>query len=164
MMPLGKYIKHLCDVTWKIKLYQLAEKTGFSRDYLSTMVHRNQGSTRLLKKIEEVMGMEPGSLVMYKIDYMIDSYCKKEGISRDDYMIWANAAPARFRNDTAGARPSQDREQSFDAEDSGHGRERARRHKVSKGRMIRNIMSTAANKVLPFRAVKAAPFFAAQAE
>jgi len=164
MMPLGQYIKMLCDEKWKIKLYQLAEKTGFSRDYMSTMIHRNQGSTRLLKKIEEVQGMEPGSLVMYKIDYMIESYCKKEGISRADFISWANAAPARFRNDTARTRAPQDHAESGDVEGSGHGRERGRHPKVSKGLTDKKHYVNLRGKVLSFRRASPAPFFAAHAE
>jgi len=164
MLPLGQYIKMLCDKQWNIKLYQLAEKTGFSRDYLSTMVHRNQGSTRLLKKIEEVMHMEAGSLVMYKIDYMIESYCKKEGISRADFISWATAAPERFRSGTARTGPSKDVAWTGDIEGLGHGYKRARRPKVAKGLMIRGIMSTTRKKVLPLRAAQTAPFFEAQAE
>jgi len=75
----------------------LAQATGFTTNYVSNVVSKQEGSTRFLKVVEKEMELEPGSLVQWNLLEAINKICRKEGIPLDDAVSWLERAARTFR-------------------------------------------------------------------
>jgi transcriptional regulator with XRE-family HTH domain len=75
----------------------LAERCGFTTNYVSNVISKQEGSFKFVKAVEEALDLEAGSLVQWNLLEVINKICRKEGIALDDAVVWIDRAATTFR-------------------------------------------------------------------
>ena len=123
----------------------LAEKTGFSREYVAGVEWSGKGSVNFLKECERVFSLEQGSLLKWPAYSAALLWCRRNKLRIVDYIEMLRQAEAGFRPAPRGGPEPQPAEREPREEDTGALAEKGSRGVV--GRRARRIMSTLGSRM-----------------
>lgn len=123
----------------------LAEKTGFSREYVAGVEWSGKGSVNFLKEVERVFNLEQGSLLKWPAYSAALLWCRRNKLRIADYIEMLRQAEAGFRPAPRSGPGSPPNEREPREEDAGPVAEKEARGLV--GRRTRDIMSNVVRRI-----------------